>query len=389
MNNNLKLGVYEGKNVTTDADSLFNQHLGIIGGSGGGKTVFAQNILVQLAQQGNLVFALDSHGALAPDQIFEAYEDDFNALVKDIDVHKDGFPVNLFDPITYEDGSAENSRETIGAIVEMLSRPINLGVRQKADLRRAVESVMKSGAYKTEGIQAIDTALSKIGTQQAAGVRERLFSLTENNVFQPGENLFEPGKISIVRLSKFDLETQIVLSEIFIAYLWRLATVGQFKKQPIYLFIDEVHNMPSGKNSTLAQMLSEGRRFGVNLILATQLLADTNKSVVMQRLTQSGLMLYFKPLDSRVDATASLIDPSSKGKWNLALRTLQVGEFVATGHFLLNGCAINYPLRVSNRQEVSKRKKESSCKEKPNTPREIRVSKALLDAKIKSSKMEM
>lgn len=213
---------------------------------------------------------------------------------------------------------------------------------------------MHSGSYDTEGFKAVDDALAKIGTDTAAGVRERIITLTSHNFFRPGDNFIKRGKINVIRLSKFDCNSQIILAETVCAYLWRLANADRFKTEPIYLFIDECQNMPSGKDSMLAQMLSEGRRFGVNLIVATQLLLDSSFSAVQQRFTQCGLMLFFKPLSNRIDQTSRMIDPAAKADWTLTLRTLKVGEFVACGSFLVSDHKCERPLKIDGRVDFSK-----------------------------------
>lgn len=343
------LGKYKGNDAVTDTSELFNGHIGIIGGSGGGKTVKSQDIMVQIAKSGGTVIAYDLHGALSDDQIFAPYKQAFEEVLNSIDAYRDGIPFDLFTPIKYADGTEEDELDTVGAIVDMIARPTNLGVRQKADLRRAVTDVMQTNAYETYGFKAIDDALAKIGTQHASGVREKINALTIHNIFRPGNSFIEQGKINVIRLSRYDVDTQIIIAEAVSALIWRMANVDSFKKDNIYLFIDECQNMPSSKDSMLAQMLSEGRRFGVNLIVATQLLLDSSFNAVQQRFTQCGLMLFFKPLGNRVDQTSKMIDPAAKSDWTIVLRSLKRGEFIATGSFVVNGHKSDRPLKIDGR----------------------------------------
>lgn len=345
----ITLGTYKNSEVRTDPSELFNGHIGIVGGSGGGKTVKAQDIMIQIAQMGGTVIALDLHGALSDDQIFEPYKEAFNEVLNSVDAYKDGISFNLFTPIEYVDGTIEDELDTVGAIVDMIARSTDLGVRQKADLRRAVTDVMQTNAYETYGFKAIDDALAKIGTQHAAGVREKINALTIHNIFRPGSSFIQQGKINVLRFSRFDVDTQIILAEAVSALIWRMANVDSFKENNIYLFIDECQNMPSSKDSILAQMLSEGRRFGVNLIVATQLLLDSSFNAVQQRFTQCGLMLFFKPLSNRVNQTSKMIDPAAKSDWTIVLRSLKKGEFIATGSFLVNGHKSERPLKIDGR----------------------------------------
>ncbi len=346
---NLRIGTYKGKNVTLNASELYNKHVLLVGGSGCGKTVAAQNIMLQIAESGGTIYAIDSHGTLANDQIMPCFRTRFERCCVECDVYSGGFPIDIFSPVEYADGFVESSGDCAAAIVEIVSKPFNLGSNQKADLRRAVEHALEDKSFEQEGIKAVDTALRKIGSERAAGVREKLYSITRHNVFRPVKEGCYKGKIVVLRLGKFDLDSQIVLSEMFLAAMWRFANADKFKfGNEITMFLDECQNLPSGKGSMLATLLSEGRKFGLNLLMATQLLLDSSFSAAQQRFTQAGVILYFKPLDNRVSSTARLIDPSAKSDWTIVLRTLKIGEFVATGSFLLDGNAVDCPLKVSN-----------------------------------------
>lgn len=111
-----------------------------------------------------------------------------------------------------------------------------------------------------------------------------------------------------------------------------------------YILIDECQNMPSGKDNALAQIRSEGRKFGVNLKLATQMILRGTTSAVQQRITKCGLMLYFRPPANRVNMTARMIDTAAERDWSRVLRRLGIGEFVADGSFMIDGAMRNHSL---------------------------------------------
>lgn len=122
---------------------------------------------------------------------------------------------------------------------------------------------------------------------------------------------------------------------------------NKFKAVPIYIFIDEFQNLLSAKGNALAQMLSEGRKFGVNLILASQMVLQGTTSAVQQRITQCGLMLYFQPAANRISATARMIEESAESDWSRILRSLGIGEFIASGSFIVGGKERNGALKVT------------------------------------------
>ena len=100
------------------------------------------------------------------------------------------------------------------------------------------------------------------------------------------------------------------------------------------------------RSGALAMMISEGRRMGINLILATQMILHGTTNAVQQRISQCALILYFKPAINRIPLTARMIAPSDRNRWAMILGKLQVGEFVATGNLLVANRSICYPIKV-------------------------------------------
>lgn len=343
----IQIGNYRNKAVHCDFNKAINKHISLLGGTGSGKSTQLQKIAIQLAHQEQTVLILDYHSVVADSQIFPVYKEEFEALLQEVDVYREGLSCQLFSPAIFLDGDEEEPVDTVGAILDVLSRTRRLGTKQHATLRRAIRHVFEMGSYETEGFAAIDNALEKNGTIVAETVREKLYPLTAHNVFRSGELFIRPGKINVVRLSKFDFETQTVIAEVLLAYIWRLAMTFQFREQELFIFADEFQNLPSGKGCALGQILSEGRKFGVNLVLATQQLTLQTSSIVQQKLMQSGLILFSRPNMAQIGATAKLIDPVDPDNWMLILRTLGKGEFVALGSLIVDGRLCEKPLKIS------------------------------------------
>lgn len=344
----LDIGRYKGKMVTTDDTSTTNRHVFVLGESGSGKTVECQRLITSAMEQGATVIALDMHGTLADDQIFWKYKPTFEKYVYNINEHMEGIGCSLFTPVTYADGTKENDIDVVGSVTEVLAEAVNAGSRQRSELRKVLEYVYENCTYEEYGFRAIEDALCNVGRGIAEILRDKLYFLTAHNVFVHSDKFFETNKINIFRLSRYDTKTQQLIAEIILSYLWRLANAEQFKRNPIYVFVDECHNLPSGRNNALAQILVEGRRFEVNLILATQIMEQGNLSMVQQRITQCGVKLYFKPASSKISITAKMIEPTKVGEWSKLLRTLGIGEFIADGRFIVDGKARSEPLKISN-----------------------------------------
>lgn len=97
----------------------------------------------------------------------------------------------------------------------------------------------------------------------------------------------------------------------------------------------------------LPRMISEGRKFGVNLILATQMILQGTTNAVQQRISQCGLMMYFKPAANRINMTAKMINLNSEAAWVRKLRALKTGEFIACGEFIYSDQKIDLPLVIT------------------------------------------
>lgn len=333
--------------VYWDLKHSVNSHVALIGASGSGKSVQAQRIICEIVKAGGTVLVIDSHAAFTDDQIFEKYKECIDKYRKDVDAYETGIPSHLFEPVRFSDGTLEKAVDTVGAITDVISRSLKFGVKQRATLRTAVKYVMDNDLYKKDGFKAIGAGLENNGDKTSVEVCERLLPLLEHNIFRDGDGLIVDNKINIVHLSKMDLTSQAVVSELLLSYIWRMANAEQFKERNLFLFIDECQNMDSSSDGPLAVMISEGRRMGVNLILATQMILQGTTNSVQQRISQCGLILYFKPAANRVALTSKMINPINESKWLTALKDMKVGEFVASGAVSIMGRSISYPITVS------------------------------------------
>ena len=341
----INVGKHRGKAVFLDTQNAMNGHILLVGKSGSGKTVEAQRILKQVAEQNGTVIAFDMHQTLADDQIFPDYRAFFSKTHCDVDVYRDGLSCELFSPVMYPDGTQECLIDTVNAVVSVFSRIFRLGCNQRVVLRRAMMKMAESGLYKSKGFIAIDEILAQEEDNVAVGLREKLFTFSHRNIFRPGELFLKKGMINIVRLGKFDVATQEMVAELVLAYIWRLAFANKFTNENIWIFVDECQNLSAGRNGILAQLLSEGRKFGLKLILVTQqFMQEANKQPLI---TQCASILLFQPDANRVNCMARMIAPSSTKDWIHLLASLKRGEFVLLGETVIGGKSVNAPIKVS------------------------------------------
>ncbi len=345
----IELGKHKNRGVVFDTCHSVNNHILLLGKSGSGKSVQAQKIILELSRQKKTVVIFDLNSVIATEHIFPIYRTEFIDNIHEIDAYDSGIHCELFQPVTFSDGTKEKLVDTVGALVDVLSCAGKLGIRQRAVLRMAIAAVLEEGKYETDGFQSVDEALAEIDTSYAEAVREKLYQLTAHNVFRSGKFFIENGKINVVRLSKFDMDTQKFIAEVLLSYMWRMATVSSFRQDGLFVFLDECHNFMTGEKCTVNKILSEGRKFSLNLILATQGLWYKAQSVTQQKLMQCGLVLFFRPDMSQLYAQAKLISAEDVKDWVMVLQKLSIGEFVALGSLTLDGIPVEKPLKVSSR----------------------------------------
>ncbi len=298
----------------------------------------------------NTVIAFNTHGCLDESQVFEPIRAEFQANSNHIDVKNGGLTVHMFDRLTRSDGSIEDDIDVVMTVTESLSRVFNLGSRQRISLRKGIERTISDDAYKCDGIRAVGKYLRLENTPTAEGVYDKMYCLFGHNIFRDGDLFIKRGRINVVDMGHLDGNTQVIVIELVLSYIWRLANAGQLDEfGDIYLFIDEVQNISFASCGMLSLLLSEGRKYHLNLILATQLLNYNTTNPTQRKMLQAGLVLYFKPADSDRAATAAMISEIDKDAWSMELSLLEVGEFVASGPLLIGDVATAGPLTIDGR----------------------------------------
>lgn len=367
MKNRITIGKHKNSTVQLDLDKTKCRHITIVGVTGSGKTLFMLGVMISSAENGCASLVIDMHNILAPDQVHPLLKDRFDLLVNEIDVYEHGISLPLFSPIKFKDGTSERPFDTASAITDCLCRTYRFGDRQRATLRHACQTVMESGFYEHDGISAVGHVLNATESPVAEGLYERLLPLFEHNVFRHGALPLVPGKINIVRVSKFDANTQTVIVNVLLSFLWRMALTESFKEQGVSIFIDEAQNLGFGKDSAITKILQEGRKFNINLTAAMQHLPTSEEAC--RSLLQSAFVAFFKPTDDSIAKTANIINKTDSGNLRYVLKTLKRGEYVASGDFQetgaleMDGVPIKTPIKITNDLAVFTPKSKQHRKE--------------------------
>ena len=101
-------------------------------------------------------------------------------------------------------------------------------------------------------------------------------------------------------------------------------------KNSLVISIDEIQSLSLGKNSVFFQMLTESRKYGVSLLMATQFLSQFDKKE-LDCLNQASVKIYFKPNDGDEKKLANIIDHTAITKYYRMLRGLKIGYALIKG----------------------------------------------------------
>lgn len=338
------LGMIEGKVCRTNRNSP-NQSVCITGMSGTGKTTRMNRMEIDTAKNGGLVVVLDINQTHTVEHMYSGLRAEFSNRVNRIDATKDGLGVSLLMPMRTIQGQEESFVHLVNSAVCALSSSQNMGVRQIGVLRMAVIDAIKKRWQFQNDAEALGMSLLQMDNDIADVIYQKLWTVLNCGALKPSDKQLVPGIVNIIEFSGMDMLTKTALSEIFMSCLWRNVQFCGISQQisEVDIFLDEFQNMPLGREAVLRDMLREGRKFGMNLVLGTQTVGAFPKDIVLL-LNQAATKLYFRPTVGEVRkivkeaygcVTQNLIDD---------FMSLEIGESVALGDMNVEGQEIRRPL---------------------------------------------
>lgn len=330
---------------------LANRHLIIFGNSGQGKTYCIQGLLMELAKHSINSMVVDYTNGFLPEHL----ESEFIGSVKprtDLIADK---PLKL---------NPFKKQKNIVAGTELTDKAYDVATR--------VASVFKS-VYSSIGdqqlptlIRVIEEGLETYGEQYSfehmlqaledydqTGVKvaNKLLPLVKANIFafdnSDGWNDIYQSKDSVCRLiqmARLSRDVWLAAVEFILWDLYSYACLHGDKNSPLPIVLDEVQNLDHRLESPLGKMLTEGRKYGISLILATQTMSNLGKDE-QDRLFQASHKLFFAPAMTEVQTYAKLLEQavpgSDKKYWLSELSKLKKGECISVGmHANANGVLV-------------------------------------------------
>lgn len=323
-------------------DGLSNRHLLIFGKSGSGKTYAIQTILFELARQKQHSVIIDYTNGFLQKHL----ENVFQETVKPLPhvVRQKPLPINPFqiqqqvideniDPIQ------EDPHTVAGRITSVFTAVYSsFGEQQKATLIKTIrEGVAGSGSeYSFENLlqdlENLGSAGVGIANKISPMVHSHLFGGEDENSWR---ELYHESRhlVNIMQLAGVPRDIAQITTEFALWDLYNYATNNGSKNIPLPIVLDEIQNLDHRLDSPLGKMLTEGRKFGLSLLLATQTLSNL-KAEEKDRLFQAGHKLFFKPADTEVQEYAKILERATKEKadiWMGRLTSLSKGECYSLG----------------------------------------------------------
>lgn len=335
-----------------------NSHTLILGESGTGKTYFTQVFLREMVRNKYHCFVLDLAGSIAQEQAEEWFFKNVEEEVKYINVAKDGTGINLFERVQLDKETLEGIPELSSRLVDTLSFYLGKGEVQKSLLYHAIKKIVKRAEKKgcfanlAVLIQELTNDIDHEETTKKMALK--LAPLVDSAYFSHSNNLVDESEkiLKIWEMQSVSLHIKKIITDIILWHLWGKAVISGSKDKPIFVLIDEFQNINMTPGSPTYKILCEGRKYGLNLLLATQFFRGKFSPEVEMAVAQMGNKVFFKPPDREAKMIAEMFGSyENKKKNEKELELLKRGEAKVWGNFYL-GKESTIPIKNANRVKI-------------------------------------
>ncbi|HWT03685.1 MAG TPA: ATP-binding protein [Pyrinomonadaceae bacterium] len=225
------------------------------------------------------------------------------------------------------------------------------------DLRDAVTAEKygeEDGRGSGGNVGSIDALLWRLDNRF-----DRPDSIFSDNEHIPLDELFKPGRCTVLQLSDIEQNEQQVVVATLLRRVnkARMATVRQESQPgtdshlpyPVFALLEEAHRFaPAGQTvvstNILKQILSEGRKFGVGIGLITQRPGKLDQDVLSQCMTQV-IMRIVNPIDQ--DTVAKSVEGAGR-------QLLDELPALTKGQAVISGVGVNTPVMCRVRERITR-----------------------------------
>ncbi|HIF9274304.1 TPA: DNA phosphorothioation-dependent restriction protein DptH [Photobacterium damselae] len=341
--------IYTGEKVYWEYGhkDLANRHLIIFGSSGQGKTYCIQGLLMSLADAQICSLVIDYTNGFLPNHLEPEFIERINP--KSNILCNEPFGMSPFRAQTQDFGGIlieEKPHTVAGRVASVFNKVYStIGERQIAVLNEVIEF----GVQRYGSAYSLQNMLDDLNEEETAGpaLASKLAPLVKSNLFSSDSDkswkeVFESEahNSTIMQLASLNHDISMLCTEFLLWDLYSYACSYGNKENPLPIVLDEVQNLDHRLESPLGKMLTEGRKFGVSLILATQTLSMLRKDE-QDRLFQASHKLFFAPAKTETKTYAKILELSMPGtkqvEWEKQLGDLSKGQCLSVGYHLDNG----------------------------------------------------
>lgn len=316
--------------VTVDLNG-FRRHLAILAQTGAGKSNSAAVIMEELLRKGASVVVLDPHA----DYVLMRKTEKGSFFSDSVKIFRTPFSTGRY-------GS-----ESKGFVQEFIIDFQDLDADDLCDimdikeewtnLRRIVEDLLKvPGSRKS--LSSFIGSIESLAEEDRARIAGRVRLLNKiKDIFgekstSTGEYL-SPGQLTILDLSGMDQFLANYFSYRVVQDIYDRKSMAEYST-PVFLVIEEAHNFvpPASRwhiSTMIKKIASEGRKFGIFLIVITQRPGKIDQDVLSQCNSEI-VMRITNPLDQK-----AVLESGERISEHIIqdLPSLNVGEAIITGEF--------------------------------------------------------
>ncbi|MBP5563334.1 MAG: DUF87 domain-containing protein [Bacteroidales bacterium] len=281
-----------------NTDKVTHPNMGIIGTMGTGKTQFARSIIAQFAKEGHHNVGGEPVGMMVFDYKGDYYQDEFLQKVGG-EVFTAGFPFNPLKLIVTEKTRYMNLPSvTADRISDSFMKAYGLGQVQASRIKQVIiETYEQFGITRDSQTWGLplptmnDVVKNYLEANDARDSVYALFSkLSDYSIFTPDNykcvSLFEwLDGVKVIDLTIYPEDTKKVIVSLILDLFYeemRLLgesnTLGRYRELRAMILVDEAHQFLNKDFKAFRNIISEGRMFGVGMILSTQNLSDFKSS---------------------------------------------------------------------------------------------------------------
>ena len=352
------------------------RHLAILAQTGAGKSHAAGVLMEELLKKGASIIVIDPHADyVLMRQSHEGgfYSGSIRTFRTSLSTGRYSESRGMVSPFTlrFSDLDSDDVSEI-------------MGIKESwTNLRKSVADTM-SGMHGSRDFDDFMKTASELPPEDYHRIMGRLRLLGKvRGIFSDAstglQDYLAPGKMSILDLSGMDQFLANYFSYRVLKETYEAKVSGTYR-YPVFVFIEEAHNfVPPASNTLISQMIkriaSEGRKFGIFLVVITQRPCKIDQDVLSQCNSQIILRIT-NPLDQKAvvesgeSVSQSIIDD---------LPSLNVGEAILVGQFVRMPVSVRIRERESREGggdiDISSLLKEArEEKEKSADPGKVRAS---------------